>query len=73
MGHNEMLLRDALRGRDRGSVFIQVKFGGQRDPRARFPRFAAENLGRNGPQDEIAHTGVRFTYVGGQQVYAAPR
>jgi predicted amidohydrolase YtcJ len=27
----------------------------------------------DGPQDEIAHTGVRFTYVGGQQVYAAPK
>jgi aryl-alcohol dehydrogenase-like predicted oxidoreductase len=36
MGHNEMLLRDALRGVDRGSVFIQVKFGGQRDPRGAF-------------------------------------
>src|SRR6266550_5887814 len=36
MGHNELLLRDALRGVDRGSVFIQVKFGGQRDPRGEF-------------------------------------
>src|ERR1017187_2326704 len=36
MGHNEMLLRDALRGIDRSSVFIQVKFGGQRDPRGAF-------------------------------------
>ena len=36
MGHNEMLLRDALRGVPRGSVFIQVKFGGQRDPRGTF-------------------------------------
>jgi len=36
MGHNEMLLRDALRGVDRGTVFIQVKFGGQRDPRGAF-------------------------------------
>jgi aryl-alcohol dehydrogenase-like predicted oxidoreductase len=36
MGHNEMLLRDALRGVRRGSVFIQVKFGGQRDPRGAF-------------------------------------
>src|SRR3984885_15148099 len=35
-GHNEMLLRDALRGVDRSSVFIQVKFGGQRDPRGAF-------------------------------------
>jgi len=26
MGHNEMLLRDALRGTSRDSVFIQVNF-----------------------------------------------
>jgi aryl-alcohol dehydrogenase-like predicted oxidoreductase len=34
MGHNELLLRDALHrsGIPRDSVFIQVKFGGQRDP-----------------------------------------
>ncbi len=37
MGHNELLLRDALRrGIPRESVFIQVKFGGQRDPGGRF-------------------------------------
>jgi aryl-alcohol dehydrogenase-like predicted oxidoreductase len=36
MGHNELLLRDALRGVDRGNVFIQVKFGGQRDPSGAF-------------------------------------
>ena len=36
MGHNEMLLRDALRGVPRDSVFIQVKFGGQRDPHGAF-------------------------------------
>jgi aryl-alcohol dehydrogenase-like predicted oxidoreductase len=36
MGHNELLLRNALRGVDRSSVFIQVKFGGQRDPRGAF-------------------------------------
>ncbi|HEY7015008.1 MAG TPA: aldo/keto reductase [Streptosporangiaceae bacterium] len=36
MGHNEMLLRDALRRTSRDSVFIQVKFGGQRDPRGAF-------------------------------------
>jgi aryl-alcohol dehydrogenase-like predicted oxidoreductase len=36
MGHNELLLRDALRGVDRSTVFIQVKFGGQRDPRGAF-------------------------------------
>ena len=36
MGHNELLLRDALRGRARDGVFIQVKFGGQRDPSGAF-------------------------------------
>jgi len=37
MGHNELLLRDALRrGIARDSVFIQVKFGGQRDPSGAF-------------------------------------
>jgi aryl-alcohol dehydrogenase-like predicted oxidoreductase len=36
MGHNELLLREALRGVDRSSVFIQVKFGGQRDPSGAF-------------------------------------
>jgi len=37
MGHNELLLRDALRRRiPRESVFIQVKFGGQRDPSGAF-------------------------------------
>jgi aryl-alcohol dehydrogenase-like predicted oxidoreductase len=36
MGQNELLLRDALRGVDRASVFIQVKFGGQRDPGGAF-------------------------------------
>jgi len=39
MGHNELLLRDALRGVDRSSVFIQVKFGGQRDPGGAFVGF----------------------------------
>jgi len=32
MGHNEMLLAGALREVPRDSVFIQVKFGAQRDP-----------------------------------------
>ncbi len=41
MGHNELLLRDALRGLDRSSVFIQVKFGGQRDPRGAFVGYDA--------------------------------
>ena len=32
MGHNELLLRDALKGRDRNSVLISVKFGALRTP-----------------------------------------
>src|SRR3954451_15435110 len=32
MGHNEMLIREALRGRDRDEVAISVKFGALRDP-----------------------------------------
>jgi len=32
MGHNEMLLREALRGRKRESVVVSVKFGALRDP-----------------------------------------
>jgi aryl-alcohol dehydrogenase-like predicted oxidoreductase len=32
MGSNELLLRDALRGKARESVLISVKFGAQRDP-----------------------------------------
>ncbi len=36
MGHNEMLLREALRGIARDKVFIQVKFGSQRDPGGAF-------------------------------------
>ncbi len=32
MGHNEMLLRDALRGRDRENAVISVKFGALRGP-----------------------------------------
>jgi aryl-alcohol dehydrogenase-like predicted oxidoreductase len=32
IGHNEMLIRDALAGRSRDNVQISVKFGGLRDP-----------------------------------------
>ena len=44
-GHNEMLLRDALRGVPRESVFIGVKFGGQRDPRGPFGLLARDLAG----------------------------
>src|ERR1044072_6606510 len=32
MGHNELLIRQALRGRDRDGVVISVKFGALRGP-----------------------------------------
>jgi aryl-alcohol dehydrogenase-like predicted oxidoreductase len=34
MGHNELLIREALEGRDRDDAVISVKFGAQRDPSA---------------------------------------
>src|SRR3954466_9497372 len=34
MGHNELLIREALEARDRDDVVISVKFGAQRDPSA---------------------------------------
>jgi len=36
MGHNEMLLREALRGRAREQICISDKFGGLRDPNGSF-------------------------------------
>jgi len=36
MGHNELLLREALAGRDRDGVQVSVKFGGLRDPAGGF-------------------------------------
>jgi len=41
MGRGEMLLREALRGVARDSVFIGVKFGGQRDPGGAFVGYDA--------------------------------
>jgi len=35
-GHNEMLIRDALRSRDRDNVLVSVKFGSLRDPAGAF-------------------------------------
>jgi aryl-alcohol dehydrogenase-like predicted oxidoreductase len=39
MGHNELLLAEALHGRDRGDVQISVKFGGLRGPDGAFLGF----------------------------------
>jgi len=36
MGHNEMLIREALRGRDRDQLVLSVKFGAMRSPAGAF-------------------------------------
>ncbi len=41
MGHNELILRDALKGRKRAKAFIQVKYGAQRGPDSSFIGFDA--------------------------------
>jgi aryl-alcohol dehydrogenase-like predicted oxidoreductase len=57
MGHNELLLRDALRGRPRDSVFIQVKFGGQRDPSG---AFIGHDASPNAAKTSLAYTLTRL-------------
>jgi aryl-alcohol dehydrogenase-like predicted oxidoreductase len=41
MGHNEMLIAEAMRGRDRDQALISVKFGALRDPAAGWIGFDA--------------------------------
>ncbi len=41
MGHNEMLIAEALKGRPRDNVLLSVKFGAQRDPAAGWIGFDA--------------------------------
>jgi aryl-alcohol dehydrogenase-like predicted oxidoreductase len=58
MGHNELLLRDALRrGIPRDSVFIQVKFGGQRDPAG---AFIGHDASPNAVKNSLAYTLTRL-------------
>jgi aryl-alcohol dehydrogenase-like predicted oxidoreductase len=57
MGHNELLLRDALRGTDRGSAFICVKFGGQRDPGG---AFIGHDASPNAVKNSLAYTLTRL-------------
>src|SRR5438128_1094703 len=39
MGHNEMLIGEALKGRDRDKALLSVKFGALRDPTGAFLGF----------------------------------
>jgi aryl-alcohol dehydrogenase-like predicted oxidoreductase len=57
MGHNELLLRDALRDIPRESVFIQVKFGGQRDPSG---AFIGHDASPNVVKNSLAYTLTRL-------------
>jgi aryl-alcohol dehydrogenase-like predicted oxidoreductase len=57
MGHNELLLRDALRKIPRESVFIQVKFGGQRDPSG---AFVGHDASPNAVKNSLAYTLTRL-------------
>ena len=60
MGHNELLLRDALRDIPRESVFIQVKFGGQRDPSG---AFVGHDASPNAVRNSLAYTLTRLGTV----------
>lgn len=53
MGHNELLIHDALRGRDRDDVQISVKFGAQRD-------YDGTWLGYDG-RPQAVHTSLAYT------------
>jgi aryl-alcohol dehydrogenase-like predicted oxidoreductase len=58
MGHNELLLRDALRrGIPREQVFICVKFGGQRDPGG---AFIGHDTSPNAVKNSLAYTLTRL-------------
>src|SRR5580700_7206075 len=57
MGHNELLLRDALREIPRESVFIQVKFGGQRDPSG---AFVGHDASPNAVKSSLSYTLTRL-------------
>src|SRR5262245_55496947 len=41
MGHNEMLIGEALKGRRREDIILSVKFGAQRDPKGQWLGYAA--------------------------------
>ncbi len=56
-GHNELLLRQAIRMRDRSSVFICVKFGVQRDPAG---RLVGRDASPAAVKNSLAHTLTRL-------------
>jgi aryl-alcohol dehydrogenase-like predicted oxidoreductase len=56
-GHNELVLREALKSKDRSKVFIGVKFGVQRDPGG---RMVGHDTSPNAVKNSLAHTLTRL-------------
>src|SRR5882757_4628858 len=54
-GHNEMLIRDALRSRTRDEVLISVKFGALRDPAGGW-QHALSDTSPSAVKDRLAYT-----------------
>jgi aryl-alcohol dehydrogenase-like predicted oxidoreductase len=52
-GHNELLIREALRGRNRDKIVLSVKFGVQRDPMG---NFLPEDLRPDSIKNFLAYT-----------------
>jgi aryl-alcohol dehydrogenase-like predicted oxidoreductase len=50
MGHNEMLIAEALKGMPRDKYVLSVKFGALRDPAAITPRVLTEALAAGGDE-----------------------
>src|SRR2546429_6641109 len=57
MGHNELLIAEALRGVERDRVRLSVKFGAQRDPDGRWLGFDARPAA---VKNALAHTLTRL-------------
>ena len=70
MGHNEMLIRDALQGRQRENVVVSVKFGGMRDPAGGWigqgigKRLAAGRVAANGDGVRLIPLGLFPLFLG---------
>jgi aryl-alcohol dehydrogenase-like predicted oxidoreductase len=56
-GHNELLLSEALKSKDRSKVFIGVKFGVQRDPAG---RMVGHDTSPAAVKNSLAHTLTRL-------------
>jgi aryl-alcohol dehydrogenase-like predicted oxidoreductase len=55
MGHNELLIREAIRRRRREDIIISVKFGARRDPAGGFPPVGVD-VTAAAVKDRLAYT-----------------